>query len=363
MSSPLNKHMLRAVALAKRGECKTSPNPPVGAVVVKKGKVIAEGYHSRAGGSHAEVVALKNAGTAASGADLYVTLEPCSTTGRTPPCTDLIIKSGISRVIIAARDPNPKHNGRGCRILRNAGVEVVEDICRMQGEELLEGFSKWITSAVPYVTLKMGMTFDGKIADRLGKSRWITGPESRRAVARLRARSDVVLIGAETAMHDNPSLAGANAKRRLRVILDSEGRLPLSLKVFNDEYREQTVVAVKNACSSNRINRMVSKGARVWRLPTRNGLLSLPVLMKRLGKEGVLRVLCEGGGKLAGSLIAEGLVDEYCFFIAPSIIGSENARNVVSCRGWKLDHMPELTFVEHVTSGKDILIRAKPVRK
>ena len=209
---PLQPHefwMQRALRLARRGEGLTRPNPPVGAVAVKSGKIVGEGYHRRAGGPHAEVVALSKAGTKARGCTLYVTLEPCCTWGRTPPCTDLILSSGVRRVVVSVRDPNPRHSGRGLTLLRRKGIRVIEGVCAEEGMKLIAPFAKWIRRGLPYVTLKLGMSVDGKIADRKGRSRWITGPEARNKVHELRRRVDGILVGGGTVRNDDPSPAPA----------------------------------------------------------------------------------------------------------------------------------------------------------
>lgn len=355
--------MRRAIELARLGEGLTRPNPPVGAVIVRKGRQIAEGFHERAGGPHAEIVALNQAGPRAKGADLYVTLEPCSTWGRTPPCTDAILRAGIRRVICGAVDPNPRHAGRGFEILKRAGVEVQSGILEAECEKLIEPFATLQRQGRPFVTLKLAMSLDGRIADARGRSRWITGEAARQKVHELRARVDGILVGRETAALDNPSLLPnpSNGRQPFRIVLDPRGELPLSLKMFRDAGRAQTIAVTSHEAPSRYAEALMKRQVRVIRLRARNGRFALRSVLKALGDWGLLHVLCEGGGKLADSLLKEGLVDEAWFFLAPKFLGSD-ARPAIGGTGWKLVQEPEwrIEAVEEV--GRDILIRARPIR-
>jgi diaminohydroxyphosphoribosylaminopyrimidine deaminase/5-amino-6-(5-phosphoribosylamino)uracil reductase len=326
--------MQRALALARRGEGLTRPNPPVGAVLVQNGKIIAEGFHKKAGGPHAEVNCLKSAIGNLQSAILYVTLEPCSTYGRTPPCTDMILSNGISRVVIGAKDPNPAHAGRGIRILRRAGVEVITGVCRAEAEMLIAPFAKRILTGMPYVTLKLAATVDGRIADSSGKSKWITGPQARAKVQELRRSADAIMVGAGTVRSDDPSLLPRPARGRMpwRVIVGST--LQANAKVLTDEASGQTLVM--------------------------SG--SLRKILCDLGKRGVMHVLCEGGGELAGSLVRAGLVDEFALFVAPSMLGGDGVP-MVGSKGWLLTKMPLLSFQTLEKCGKDVFIRALPLRR
>ncbi|MEI8206712.1 MAG: bifunctional diaminohydroxyphosphoribosylaminopyrimidine deaminase/5-amino-6-(5-phosphoribosylamino)uracil reductase RibD [Kiritimatiellales bacterium] len=326
--------MQRALALAKRGEGLTRPNPPVGAVLVQDGKIIAEGFHKKAGGPHAEVNCLQSTIKNLKSAILYVTLEPCSTFGKTPPCTDLILARGIRRVVIGAKDPNPVHAGRGIRILRRAGVEVLTGICRTEAEALIAPFAKRILTGMPYVTLKLAATLDGRIADASGKSKWITGPQARAKVQELRRSADAIMVGAGTVRADNPSLLPRPAKGRapLRVVVGAT--LQADAKVLTDEASDRTLV----------MNRPLKK------------------ILLELGKHGVMHVLCEGGGELAGSLVRTGLVDEFALFVAPALLGGDGVP-MVGKKGWPLDNMPLLHFQTLEKCGKDVFIRALPVRE
>jgi diaminohydroxyphosphoribosylaminopyrimidine deaminase/5-amino-6-(5-phosphoribosylamino)uracil reductase len=303
-------------------------------VLVQNGKIIAEGFHKKAGGPHAEVVCLKSAIGNLRSSILYVTLEPCSTTGRTPPCTEMILARGIKKVVVGAKDPNPAHAGRGIRILRRAGVEVITGICRAEAEALVAPFAKRILTGMPYVTLKLASTLDGRIADASGESKWITGPQARAKVQELRRSADAIMVGAGTVRADDPSLLPRPSKGRnpWRVIIGSN--IPANAKVLTDDAAEQTLIM--------------------------NG--PLKTVLKELGKRGVMHVLCEGGGELAGSLVRAGLVDEFALFIAPSLLGGEGFP-MGGKNGWSLAKMPLLSFQSLEKIGKDVFIRANPVRR
>ena len=356
--------MKHALALARRGEGGTAPNPPVGAVIVRRGRRVGAGYHRIAGGPHAEVAALAAAGRSASGATLYVSLEPCCTTGRTGPCTTAILQAGIRRVVMAVRDPNPAHNGRGVGVLKRAGMAVTESVLAEAGAELIAPFATRLRTGRPYVSLKMAMTLDGRIADAHGRSRWITGEKARQLVHAWRRRSDAVMVGRRTAQLDDPSLlatgTGAGAAA-WRVIVDTAGKLPLTAKVLNDENAERTLIATTTQCSELKRRRYEAKGATVWALPTARGRVSVRSLLRRLGNMGLLRVLCEGGGALAFELARSDVIDEYLFFVAPILLG-DRAVPVVRGDGWRLTVAPRLRFVECRAVGEDRLLRAVPAR-
>lgn len=354
--------MRRALELARRGEGLTRPNPPVGAVVVRGGRVVGQGWHRRAGGLHAEPIALRAAGRRARGATLYVTLEPCCTRGRQPPCTDAILAAGIARVVAAIRDPNPKHRGRGLRRLAAAGVEVVEGVCRAEAEELLAPFARWITTGRPYVTLKLGLTLDGRIADAEGKSRWITSPRARAMVQAMRRRADAILVGRATVERDDPSLLPrpGRGRRPWRVVVARGGDVPLSAQVLNDAAASRTLIAVTARCTAEREAALRAKGADVVRLPETEDGVDLAALMEELGRRGVLHVLCEGGGALAGSLVRAGLADAFEFFMAPRLLGA-SARPAIG-GGWPLSSAPTLRWTDVRRLGRDLHLRALPRR-
>lgn len=354
--------MKAAISLAAKGVGLTRPNPPVGAVVVRKGVLVGSGYHKKAGAAHAEVLALRGAGDRAKGATLYVTLEPCSTQGRTPPCTQAVIDAGISRLVCAVRDPNSMHKGRGLRILKKAGLEIVEGVCAPEAHEILKPFEKWIVTGKPYLTLKLAMTVDGRIADSTGTSKWISGSKARSRVQRLRREVDAVLVGTRTALLDDPSLL--NRSRRstgaFRVVVDSCGKLPLSAQVLSDIHPDRTIIATSAKCSKRRHEAISDTGAMVCSLPIVQGGISMPALLAKLGKLGLLHVLCEGGGELAASLVKAGLVDRYVFFVAPRIMGGGDSVPSIGGEGWLLPNAPKLKFTKVEQVGKDIMITAVP---
>lgn len=325
--------MARALELARQGEGMTRPNPPVGAVLVQDGVVRAEGFHAVAGGAHAEQACLKHVPRGASGslrtAVLYVTLEPCSTHGRTPPCTELILQHGIGRVVVAVRDPNPRHAGRGIEILRAAGVEVQEGVGAEEAQRLIAPFAKRITTGMPYVTLKLAMSLDGKIADRNGASKWITGPAARERVQVMRRRADAIVVGAGTVRADNPSLLPR----------PDEGRTPWRV-IIGTDFPEAAVVRTDHAADRT----LVRKGP-------------LPGILRGLAAEQeVMHLLCEGGGKLAASLLREGLVDELVFFYAPKLLGAEAVPGVGDL-GTDLASARTATLVHLEQIGPDLLVQ------
>lgn len=349
--------MRRALALARQGEGLTRPNPPVGAVLVRDGVRIAEGWHRRAGEHHAEMEALRVAGEDAAGAHLYVSLEPCSTQGRTPPCTDAIIRAGVSQVSVCCRDPNPRHAGRGLKLLADAGIAVREGLCENEGRLLLRPFERWILDGRPFVTLKLGLTLDGRIADDCGKSQWITSDKARERVHDLRRRVDAIMVGVGTAIRDDPSLLPRPTRDRdpLRVIVDSQGRLPLNARVLQDEHVGRTVVAVTSACSAARRADYQRAGAQVLVVPQREGQVSLKQLLRKLAGLNVLHLLCEGGGVLAAGLLEQELVDELWAFVAPCLLGGAGVPAVAGS-GWRLDSMPRARFSTVEKVGRDVLL-------
>jgi len=357
------KWMERALELARKGVGLTRPNPPVGSVVVKGNKLVAEGWHKKAGALHAERMALLNAGSKAKHATLYVTLEPCSTWGRTPPCTDIIIDSGIERVVLSVIDPNPVHAGKGIRILEKAGIKVVTGICAAEGKELIQTFSCWITQNRPFISLKLAMSMDGKIADSKGHSKWITGPDARKYVQGLRRRTDAILVGTQTVIKDNPHLIPqpAYGRKPYRLILDTSGRIPLNRNVFKDENRAQTIYVTTNNCSPTRIKMLEKMGIQVWKTRMQKGHISLSHLMKQAHKYGIMHILCEGGGELAAGLLQNKFVDEYFLFYAPCIIGGDAGVSSMAGKGWQMGQLPQMKDMSCEQLGKDLLIRANPV--
>lgn len=316
------RFMRRALALARRGLGKTSPNPCVGAVLVRNGKIIGEGWHRRAGGPHAEVFALR--GVNARGATLYVTMEPCCTWGNTPPCTSAIIPAGVKRVVIAALDPNPKHYGRGLTVLRRAGICVQAGLLADESNELNAAFNKWITTGFPLIIAKAALSLDGKMATRTGDSKWITSEAARREAHQLRATVDAVIVGANTMIRDNPYLTlrhGIRGRQPWRVVMDSRGRSPLSARLFTDRLRHRTIVITTRHSSMRWRRCLVLLGITVLVVRGARGRVNLRVALRELGRMEITSVLVEGGGVLLESFFDARLVDKLMFFYAPIIIG------------------------------------------
>ncbi len=356
--------MRRAIALARLSQGHTRPNPPVGAVVVRDGRKLGEGRHRCAGCAHAEVEALNACRESLAGASLYVTLEPCCTHGRTPPCTERIIRERIARVVVGCRDENGCHCGRGLEILAKRGVEVVYGVCENEAKELVVPFFKHITTGLPFVTLKLAMTLDGRIADRTACSKWITGEEARAEVQRMRRRADAVMVGAGTVVADNPSLLCRNGggEKLMRVVVDSGASMPTTARVLVDEAAARTIVAALRGTDKNRLSALSAHGANVWTFaPDKQARVPLRRLLKRLGDAGYMQVLCEGGGHLAGALHDAGLVDEYCFFYAPAVLGDSVAVAAVEGRGTLLSKMSRMRCVEVKRFGEDVLLRVRKV--
>ena len=361
--------MRRALQLARRAQGRTSPNPMVGAVIARRGLVLGEGYHHQAGRPHAEIEALRDAevrGKKVRGAFLYVTMEPCSTHGRTPPCVDAIIDAGIAKVFVGAVDPNPSHSGRGLRLLRRAGVQVVlmDGVVSDELIRLNEAFHHWIVHQTPWVVVKAAMTLDGKIATRNGESKWITGTASRALGMRLRAASDAILVGVNTVSADDPVLTvrvGARpaARRLRRFILDSRGRTPLGANVFSQGGLEDTTVVVTRLAPAKRVAALARR-ARVWVSPSRDGRVSLPWLMSRMGREGVLQLLVEGGGEVGASFLMGGHAHRVAFFYAPMVLGGRRSRRAVSGEGARdLASTLALEGVETKRCGPDLFLTAR----
>ena len=355
--------MRRALSLARKAVGCTRPNPPVGAVVVKNGQIIGEGFHSCAGAPHAEVEALNACAVSPKGATLVVTLEPCCTHGRTPPCTERILKEGLSRVVVGCHDENGCHCGRGLDLLRTKGVDVVFGVCEAEAKELVRPFFKHVATGYPFLTLKLAMTLDGRIADRQGASKWITGEPARNAVQQMRKGADVIMVGAGTVCADNPSLLyrGKGRDNLMRVIVDAKGRTPATATVLTDSAAHRTIMATTTATSKTKMTAWQQQGASVWTFtPDKTGHVPLRQLMKRLGKAGYLHVLCEGGGTLAGTLHDVRLIDEYCLFYAPAILGDSRAISGFSGNGAQMKNLERLQLQSVKRFGDDLLLRLTP---
>lgn len=353
--------MAEALRLARRGEGKTRPNPPVGAVIVRDGRCVGRGWHHKAGGPHAEVYALRQAGDAACGATLYVTLEPCSTFGRTPPCCRAVEAAGIARVVAAITDPNPKHAGRGFTLLRRAGLQVDVGCRAEEARDLLAPFACHMLHGRPFFSLKLGLSIDGRIADATRTSRWITGPDARTEVQAMRRASDAILVGAGTVRHDNPSLwpRPANGRQPWRIIVARRGTLPTDATVFCDEHAGRTLLAVPAGWHPACARRLRAQGVEVLELP-KTPARFLPALATELGRRGILRVFCEGGGDLAASLVNARLVDELICFVAPILVGGPVG--ATGSTTWPLAEAPGFVRVEARSVGRDFLLRYRPVQ-
>lgn len=352
--------MRRALRLARRGIPRTSPNPAVGAVLARGAKVVAEGYHRAAGMPHAEIEAIRRAGAAARGADLYVTLEPCSHRGRTGPCTEAIVAAGIRRVAAALRDPNPLVDGRGFLSLRAAGVAVHSGLLEEEARALIRPYSRWIVSGRPFVTLKLAVSLDGQIAASSGSSRWITGERARRMVHGMRGRSDAVLVGGETFRRDDPLLTARRrgARDPLRIVLTSD----LSRAVESRMVRQAgngTVFACPRGVRAEDVARVRARGARVLLLPSRQGRVGAGVFLAALGREGITSLLVEGGGRTAGWLASSGAVDRYVLFFAPLLLG-EGVRAVSGFSVRRLGDAKRLVFTSVRQLGEDLVVTAEP---
>ncbi|MBI2201663.1 MAG: bifunctional diaminohydroxyphosphoribosylaminopyrimidine deaminase/5-amino-6-(5-phosphoribosylamino)uracil reductase RibD, partial [Armatimonadetes bacterium] len=326
--------MRRAIALALRGRPTAAPNPPVGAVVVKQGRIVGEGYHRRPGEPHAEGLALHQAGPRGKGATLYVTLEPCSRWGRTEACTEAILQSGVRTVCIGATDPHPDSRGRGVETLRRK-VRVISGVLRKECEDLISDFSMRVRRNRPYVILKLAATLDGKIATHTGDSKWITSPAARRWAHRLRAECDAVLVGHGTVERDNPLLLPREVPVKrlpLRVVIDTYLRAPLTSKIFNSGPPGSTLLAT-SVTAPDRHQPYLERGVVVLVIPKRGDLVDMNVLLQKLAKMGVGRLLIEGGSLVAGTAVDLGAVDEVRFFFAPKIIGGRNSIPMISGRG------------------------------
>jgi len=369
------QYMRLALRLARRGYGATSPNPMVGAVLVRGGTIIGRGWHRRAGAAHAEIEALRDAqkrGHSSRGATLYVTLEPCCTQGRTPPCTAAIIAAGIQRVIAGATDPNPKHSGKGFKILRRAGIAVttISEIAPLLTQDctrLNESFNHWVVHRTPFVLVKAAMTLDGKIATAGGESKWITGAKARDFGMHLRRGSDAILVGINTILADDPSLTvrpkradgGGNlAKPIRRIALDSMARTPLNAKIVSDEFTASTTIVVGEQAPQKRVAALEKK-VNVVTAPLVRSAIDLRWLLQRLGAENVTRLLIEGGGEVNASFLLGGLAQRVAFFYAPKILGGRAARTGVAGEGAKsLRDLVELQAVQWRKLGEDLLLTA-----
>ena len=361
------RFMKQVLRLARRGLGLTSPNPVVGTLVVRNGQIIGSGYHKKAGAPHAEILALSKAGEGARGSTLYVNLEPCNHYGRTPPCTKAILESGIRRVVVGIHDPNPHVTGGGCRFLRSNGVEVKWGVLEEECARLNEVYMKYVTKGKPFVIVKGALTLDGWIATQTGNSKWITNEKSRKFVHSLRKRVDAIMVGVDTIIADNPLLVpylmGNSAPDPVRVIADTNLRVPLESRVFNSGTSALTIVASGSNVSNTKRKKLEGQGARVIKCQMRDGRIDLADLLNRLAEMSICSVLVEGGATLFGSIIRERLVDKYYIFLAPKILGGDNG--VPFTRGPGCDTVKDCLTLSPLMVrrfGDDIMIEAYPKR-
>jgi diaminohydroxyphosphoribosylaminopyrimidine deaminase / 5-amino-6-(5-phosphoribosylamino)uracil reductase len=349
--------MREALAEARHGLGRTHPNPCVGAVVVREGRVVGRGHHAQAGAPHAEVNALLDAGERARGADLYTTLEPCDHFGRTPPCSHAILDAGVARVVSGSDDPNPLVNGKGIARLRAAGVTVWTGVLHELADALNRPFLKAMRKGLPWVTLKAAVTLDGKLATRSGDARWVSGDEARAEVHQLRSRVDAVLIGTGTARLDDPQLTarppGGGGRNPLRVVLDACGELPEELRIFHQRDPDRTVVATAEGAAPAAAARLAATGARVWTVPRSALGVDVEALLRRLVAEGALHVLVEGGARLFASLLAARLPDELVLFQSPKLLGGDALSWVGELGAERMADAVQLAVDEVAPVGKD----------
>ena len=359
--------MRRALALAERGRGLTSPNPMVGAVVVHEGEVVGEGFHARAGEPHAEVVALADAGTRARGATLYVTLEPCNHQGRTPPCAPAVLASGIARVVAAIADPNPFVAGGGVALLRSAGVPAETGLLAPEAAAQNRAFLTAMRERRPHVTLKAGMTADGKIADIHGSARWITGEAARAEAHRQRSESDAIVVGVTTVLRDDPALTvrlGAPWPREpYRVVLDTSARTPVTAQVITAATPARALIAVGETAPRSRVAALEAAGATVLVCATRDGRIAVEALLAGLFARDVRAVLLEGGGEVHAAFLDAGVVDRVTLFVAPMLLGGRDAPTVVGGVGRELKSAIRLDELTARPVGSDLLLEADVARE
>lgn len=351
-----------ALRLAAKGRGRTSPNPMVGALIVKGGKIVGKGYHKKAGSPHAEVLAIEEAGEKLEGATLYVNLEPCCHYDKkTPPCTDTIIKAGIKRVVLSMVDPNPKVSGKGIEILRTSKIEIIKGILEEDARRLNEAYIKYITTGLPFVILKIASSLDGKIATAQGESRWITGERSRRLVHRLRDEMDGVMVGIGTVLADDPMLNVRLPNKKgndpHRIILDSDLRIPLTAKILNMPSLAKTYIVTTTGAPEDKITALKEKGAEILIADSEEGYIDIPSLMKRLGGLGVMSLMIEGGSETNASVLRSGIMDKVIIFIAPKIIGGHDSKGWVGGRSpHRLADALRLKDLRIKRIGEDIMI-------
>lgn len=367
-------YMRRAIELAQKGLGFTNPNPMVGAVIVKDGKIIGEGYHERCGELHAERNAIASLTESAEGATIYVTLEPCCHYGKTPPCTEAIIENKISRVVIGSRDPNPLVSGKGARILREAGITVEEDFLREECDEINKVFFHYITTKNPYVTVKYAMTADGKIATKTGASKWITGESARNEVQKMRHKNMAIMAGIGTVLADDPLLnvRVEGLKSPIRIICDSNLNIPLDSQIVKTADKHKTIIACAYneayPSQKNNINQnnyqftqkrelLIQKGIQIINVPDENGKVDVTKLLEILGNQGIDSIFVEGGGILNDSLFRANLVNRLEVFVAPKVFGGADAKSPVEGLGIEeVSDATEFNLIDIKKIGQDVLL-------
>ena len=356
--------MTLALEEARKGVGRTSPNPMVGALIVKDGKIVGRGYHKKAGTPHAEVHAIHDAGPLAKDAILYVTLEPCNHTGRTPPCTEAILQAGITKVVIGMSDPNPRVAGGGADYLQSQGLEVSSGILEQQCRALNHSFIKHSATGLPWIIMKAGLSLDGKITYSPGQGAALTGPESKRYVHQLRNQVDAILVGVETALIDNPSLTTrlegiSEIRDPLRIVLDTRLRLPADARVLNQPSLAETWVFCGEQASTEKETKLVQSGAKVFRLPLNSDKrIDLPALLRFLGQKNIISVLVEGGSRVHGAFYHQNLVDELFLFYAPFFVGDQGTPLL---QGYSLGNRTAAPLLHNISVqslGDDVLITA-----
>lgn len=347
-----------AARLAFKARGKTSPNPMVGALVVKDGKIAGRGYHKKAGLSHAEIIALDEAGSLSQGATLYVTLEPCAHFGKTPPCVDRIINSGVREVIVGMVDPNPLNNGRGINILREHKIKVQAGFLEERLRKMNEAFIKYITKRMPFVTVKVAESLDGRIAAKTGDSKWITSDKSRAYAHRMRQNYDAVMVGVNTVLRDNPKLdAWFSKKQPVKVIVDSQLSSPQDAGIFSGDSKVIIVTLPSKPGQETENRKILSAKAKILEVKEKAGQINLRDMLKKLAGQGIVNILVEGGGSLNGSLFDDGLVDKILFFISPKIIGGKEAIGAVMGAGIsRMDQAIKIKETSLKRIGEDFLV-------
>ncbi len=352
------KYINLALKLALKAKGDTSPNPVVGALVVKSGRIVGGGYHEKYGLAHAEVNALHKAGEKAKGAILYVTLEPCTHFGKTPPCVNRILKSGIKEVIIGMVDPNPLNNGKGIRILKEHKIKVQVGFLEKELRQANEEFIKYITKKIPFVTVKVGQSIDGRIATKSGDSKWITSDKSRAYAHRIRKNYDAIMVGVNTVLRDNPTLdPWFSGKKLIKIIVDSQLSTPVNANVFSKNSQVIIVTLSTKSGQETENRKMLAQKAKILEVKEKAGQISLRDMMKKLAQLEIANILVEGGGTLIGSLFDDALVDKVLFFISPKIVGGKDAISSVMGRGAsRIDKATKLKGVKLKRIGEDFLI-------